>query len=270
MNHLAGCYGFLGYGNMGEAILSGLLDKGMVDPEKVMVYDPAPARMAAAKARGVMCADSAVELARACDTLLLAVKPQSLDEALTPLLGVVRPDVRVISIMAGISIAALRGRLGGEARIMRVMPNTPALVGAGAAALACCETCCPEDVETGKAFFNAVGIVEVVPEACMDAVTALSGSGPAYFFYLTECLVKAAVAEGLPEDLAARLAGQTLMGAGKLLVSSGKDAATLREQVTSKGGTTFAALEAFRARDLEGVVRAAVGAAAARSRELGK
>jgi len=270
MNHLAGCYGFLGYGNMGEAILSGLLDKGIVAPGAVMVYDPAPARMDAAKTRGVTCASSAVELAGACDTLLLAVKPQSLDEALAPVLNAVRPDVRIISIMAGVSIASLRARLGGGARILRVMPNTPALVGAGAAALACSENCSPDDIETGKTFFNAVGIVEVVPESCMDAVTALSGSGPAYFFYLTECLVKAAVAEGLPEALAERLAGQTLTGAGQLLAASGKTPAVLREQVTSKGGTTFAALEAFRAHDLEGVVRAAVQAAATRSRELGK
>ncbi len=270
MKCLNGYFGFLGYGNMGEAILGGVLDKKLLAADAIYVYDPVPARMDAAKARGVSCAASAVELASVCDTLLLAVKPQSVEEALRPMLGVVSPSVRVISIMAGISIASLRARFGETARILRVMPNTPALVGAGAAALSCSDTCGPEDIEAGKLVFGSIGIAEVVPESCMDAVTALSGSGPAYFFYLTECLVKAAVAEGLPESLAERLAGQTLMGAGKLLVSSNKPPAMLREQVTSKGGTTFAALETMRAHEFETTIQTAVHAAAARSRELGK
>ncbi len=270
MQRLDGRYGFLGYGNMGEAILGGVLDKGLLTNSMVCVYDPVPARMAAAAGRGVVCAGSPAELVANCDTLFLAVKPQQLDDALAPVAGLAPSDIRVISIMAGVSIAALRERFGGNARILRVMPNTPALVGAGAAALAPSDTCSPEDIEAGKAFFSAVGIVEVVPESCMDAVTALSGSGPAYFFYLTECLVKAAVAEGLPEPLAERLAGMTLAGAGQLLRSSNKTPAALREQVTSKGGTTFAALETLRAREFEAVIRQAVHAAAVRSRELGK
>lgn len=270
MNRLQGCYGFLGYGNMGEAILAGLLENKALEPDAVRVYDPVPARMDAAAARGVTCAASPGELASACDTLLLAVKPQSLNDALAPLVGVVAPSVRVVSIMAGISIAVLRERFGPLARILRVMPNTPALVGAGAAAIACSDTCGPEDIEAGRTIFGAVGIVELVQETDIDAVTALSGSGPAYFFYLAECMIKAAVEEGLSEDLAGRLAAQTLMGAGKLLVSTGVPPARLREQVTSKGGTTFAALEAMRAHEFEAIIQAAVHAAAERSRELGK
>ncbi|HDP34217.1 MAG TPA: pyrroline-5-carboxylate reductase, partial [Candidatus Hydrogenedentes bacterium] len=201
---------------------------------------------------------------------ILAVKPQALDAALAPLLGETRADVRIISIMAGVSIAALQNRFGKKARIIRVMPNTPALAGAGAAALACNSACGEKDIAAARAIFEAVGIVEVLPESQMDAVTALSGSGPAYFFYLTECLVAAAVAENLPEEVALRLAGQTLMGAGKLLVSSGKRPDVLREQVTSKGGTTFAALEVLRDADFDTIVRNAYHAAAERSRELGK
>lgn len=270
MSRLNGCFGFLGYGNMGEAILSGLLENGVIEPGAVRVYDPLPARREAAAARGAVGVSSADELASACDTLLLAVKPQSLNEALAPLAGIVFPSIRVISIMAGVSIAVLQKYFGPRARILRVMPNTPALVGAGAAAMACSDTCGPEDIEAGQAIFGAVGIVELVEESGIDAVTALSGSGPAYFFYLAECMIKAAVAEGLPEELAGRLAAQTLMGAGKLLVSTGKPPALLREQVTSKGGTTFAALEAMRAHEFETIIGAAVHAAAERSRELGK
>jgi pyrroline-5-carboxylate reductase len=270
MNHLEGCYGFLGCGNMGTAILSGVIEKGILSADAVRVYDPAQARSDAVAALGVKGVASAAELAAACDTLVLAVKPQSLDEAVAPLLGKTKPDIRVISIMAGISIAALRQPFGNQARILRVMPNTPALVGAGAAAMAACEMCGENDIEACKALFGAVGIIETVPEQCIDAVTALSGSGPAYYFYLTECLITAAMAEGLPQAQAERLAAQTLTGAGKLLAASNQSPAALREQVTSKGGTTFAALETMRARGLEGVIREAVHAAAERSRELGK
>lgn len=270
MNRLQGCYGFLGYGNMGEAILTGLLSNNILTADAVYVFDPVLERMEAARARGVRCVASPSELARACDTLLLAVKPQSLEEALAPLSGKTPPAVRVISIMAGISITVLQERFGRDARIIRVMPNTPALVGAGAAAIAGSANCNEEDIKVASAVFQAVGIAEVVPEAYMDAVTALSGSGPAYFFYLTECMIKAAVREGLPESLARRLAGQTLMGAGKLLVESDDTPETLRARVTSKGGTTFAATETLRARDFEGIVGEALHAAAQRSRELGR
>lgn len=270
MQRLEDSYGFLGYGNMGEAILGGVLDKGLLPASRIYVFDSLPSRMEAARARGVICVDSADELAASCGTLFLAVKPQHLQEALAPLLGKVPATIRIISIMAGISIAVLRECFGDRARILRVMPNTPALVGAGAAALAHSDTCGPEDINAGKLFFSAVGIVELVPESCMDAVTALSGSGPAYFFYLAECLASAAIEEGLPEALASRLAAHTLIGAGQLLRASGKSPSVLREQVTSKGGTTFAALEAMRSHNFEGVIREAIHAAAKRSQELGK
>lgn len=265
-----GIYGFLGYGNMGEAIVSGLISRNVVRPEQVLVHDLVPARMEAARQVGVQCAESPGALAERCDMLLLAVKPQQMDDALAPVLDKIRPDSCILSIMAGVSIAALQKRFGVQAHIIRVMPNTPALVGAGVAGLAHSDACTQEDIDVGCAFFSAVGIVEVVPESFLDAVTALSGSGPAYFFYLTECLIKGACAEGLPEPLARRFAAHTLMGAGKLLVESGATPDALRERVTSKGGTTFAALETMRSGRFEETVVAAVHAATARSRELGK
>ncbi len=270
MTALSGVYGFLGYGNMGSAIAAGLLSRNMLVPSQLLAYDPDPNRMAAASGLGIRIAASPEFLAAESDTLLLAIKPQAMDEALAPIVSAVKADVRVLSIMAGVSIAALRARFGAKARILRIMPNTPALVGAGAAALAPGEACSAQDIAEAQAVFEAVGIAEIVPESYIDAVTALSGSGPAYFFYLTECLAAAATAEGLPEALALRLAAHTLLGAGKLLTETGKTPSALREQVTSKGGTTFAALESLRARNYADIVGEAYRAAAARSRELGK
>ncbi len=149
------------------------------------------------------------------------------------------------------------------------MPNTPALVQAGAAGIALGANCGEEDATTVRAIFGAIGMAAVVEESDIDAVTALSGSGPAYFFYLVECLVKAGIAQGLSAEVATQLATQTLFGAGKLLVESGESAATLRQRVTSKGGTTEAALRQFEADGFETVVAAAVAAAAQRSKELG-
>lgn len=269
MEHLSGRYGFLGFGNMGGAILSGLLARGTLRADQALVYDPAPERMAEADALGVARAVSPRALAEACTTLMLAVKPQVMDEALAPLLGVAAADKCIISIMAGIPIAALETRFGADARIIRVMPNTPALVGAGAAALAYNRACTPEDVAAARAVFETVGMVELVQEPQMDAVTALSGSGPAYFFYLTECLVAAAVDEGLDADAAHRLAAQTLLGAGQLLVTTGRPPDVLREQVTSMGGVTFAALESLRQDRFADQVARAYRAAVKRSTELG-
>ena len=266
---LQGTLGFLGYGNMGSAILEGLIRQSVVSAKHAVVYDPAPERAAAAEHLGVAVAASAEALAAAVDTLVLAVKPQTMETALKECAPGLRPSTLTISIAAGISIAYLQTRLGSDRRVIRVMPNTPALVQSGAAALAPSPNCTEEDVAAARTIFEAVGIARIVEEKDIDAVTALSGSGPAYFFYMVECLVKAGVAEGLNEDTATDLAAQTLLGAGCLLQASSDSAAALREKVTSKGGTTEAALNQFRADGFEDVILAGVRAAAARSRELG-
>ena len=260
--------GFLGFGNMGVAIARGLLVAGTVSPSRIQVYDVSDARRAEAAAMGVGVAETPAGLAAACSTLVLAVKPQTMAEALGQLSREAVAGKRVVSIAAGVSLAALHGWLGQEVRIVRVMPNTPALVGAGAAAFALGPNCDSADAAVTRAIFEAVGQVELVQEDDLDAVTALSGSGPAYFFYAVECLVRAAVDEGLSEAQATHLAAQTLYGAGKLLVESGESAGELRERVTSKGGTTAAALAAFQEHGLAAVLAAGVKAAASRSREL--
>jgi pyrroline-5-carboxylate reductase len=265
-----GTLGFLGFGNMGGAILKGLLKAGTLLPENAVIYDIDADKAAAAAELGVKWATSPEELAAASDIVMLAVKPQTMADALGQIKPALNPRTLVISIAAGISIGFLQGRLGNEFRVVRVMPNTPALVSAGAAGIALSENCTPTDAAVTRAIFNAVGIAERVPESMIDAVTALSGSGPAYFFYMIECLVNAAVAEGLEPAQAARLAAQTMYGAAKLLIETQEPAAVLRERVTSKGGTTFAALEAFRAGNFEQLIAAGVRAAVARAKELGK
>ena len=266
---IQGTIGFLGYGNMGAAILMGLIEAGQTTGKHAVVFDPSPARCTEAAQLGAELVDSPVELAARADILLLAVKPQTMEEALAPVRGVLRPDALVISIAAGIPIARLRAMLGDGARIIRVMPNTPALVGAGAAGIAPGPGCTAADTQVARAIFESIGAAEIVKEEDMDAVTAVSGSGPAYFFHMVECLAAAGAAAGLDEELAARLAAQTLLGAGLLLKSSGESAACLRERVTSKGGTTEAALNTLHERDFADAVRAAGAAAAARSRKLG-
>lgn len=262
--------GFAGFGNMGMAIAQGLVKAGVARPEAIRAVDMDPSREDAARAAGFGVPDGLPELARTCDVIVLAVKPQQMEAALAQAKEGFTPATLVISIAAGLSIGFFEEQLGRDVRVVRVMPNTPALVGSGAAAMALSDRCTPEDERVARAVFEAVGTVERVPETAMHAVTALSGSGPAYFFYLVECMRDAAVALGLPADQAQRLAVQTAFGAGRLLAESGEPPATLRERVTSKGGTTAAALAAFEASGLAQAVAAGMQAAVKRSQELGK
>lgn len=254
---------------MGQAIARGLLNAGAAKPEHLLAFDVDTAKRSVAWDLGVQSAETAAELGARSDTVVLATKPQDIGAAAAALREQLNPSALIVSIAAGISTQALRELLGAETRVARVMPNTPALVGAGASAVSLSEGCTDRDAATVRAMFEAIGIVEIVPESQMDAVTALSGSGPAYYFAFVEACTAAAVDLGMDPEQAARLAAQTLYGAGKLLHESGESAATLRDRVTSKGGTTAAALVSFEASDLAAVVRHAMGAAAERSKELG-
>ena len=267
---LQGTLGFLGFGNMNSAILAGLLETGTLAVKSAAVYDPDPEKQQAAAQIGARLCGSAEELGAVSDVLLLGVKPQVMDDALGELKPGLKPGALVISIAAGVSTAFIQARLGADVRVARVMPNTPALVGAGAAGVTTSANCTPRDAGIAGTIFEAVGAAVTVPESAMDAVTALSGSGPAYFFYMVECLVKAAEAQGLGAGEARLLAAQTLFGAGQLLRESGESAATLRARVTSKGGTTEAALNSLAANGFEQIIAAAVEAAANRSKELGQ
>ena len=262
--------GVIGAGNMAEALLRGALAAGVLEPSDVIVSDPLPARRELFHRQlGVAAVDDNA-LAAGCPRLLLAVKPQMMADVLAACAAAVRPDALVISIAAGVRTAFIHERLGGKGRIVRAMPNTPMLVGCGASALCKGPGATDADLAAAERLFAACGLTVAVDEAQIDAVTAVSGSGPAYFFYLIEAMVRAGVAEGLGPEVALKLAVQTCRGAGQLLLDTGEKPEVLRARVTSPKGTTQAAIESMEAAGVAPAIEAAVRRAAARSRELGK
>ena len=261
----------IGAGNMAQAIIGGLLRND--HPATALVAaDPNPATREQIQQRfGIQAlADNAEATAKA-DAVILAVKPQIMDAVLDSIADAVQPQAVVISVAAGIPVARLQARLANGQALVRVMPNTPALIGIGATGLFADCSCSAAQREFAVEIFRAVGSVAVIDdEPLMDAVTAVSGSGPAYYFALTEALTAAGIQAKLPPETARLLAQQTAAGAGAMLGQQAADAATLRQQVTSPGGTTAAALEAFKQHNLNGVVHQAVQAALARGKELGQ
>ena len=260
---------FIGAGNMGEALIRGLLSTKTVLPSQIIATDVrAEQREFFAKKFRVRALDDNAEAVKAADIVVLAVKPQQVAEVLAGFKTVMSPSKLIISIAAGVTAGRIERELGGKVRVVRVMPNTPALVGAGAAALAKGKHATDDDLAAAESIFGAVGISARVEEKLLDTVTAVSGSGPAYVFYVTEAMIKAGVAPGLDESLAKKLAVQTVYGAGKLLMESGEEPASLRRKVTSPGGTTEAALKVMSERKLEEIFAEAIKAAEKRSREL--
>jgi pyrroline-5-carboxylate reductase len=262
--------GVIGGGNMAEAILRGVLAAGVLKRDAVVVSEPkAERRDMLARELRVACVDDN-PAAAACPFVLLAVKPQVMNDALAGIAGTVQASAMVISIAAGVATARIDQRLGGRGRIVRAMPNTPMLVGAGMTAVAPGPRATDADLTWADALFAACGRVVRVTEPMIDAVTAVSGSGPAYFFYLIEAMIAAGSAEGLAPDVAAQLAIQTCAGAAKLLAETGEKPEVLRARVTSPNGTTQRAIEALDAAGVKARLVDAVRAAAARSRELGR
>jgi pyrroline-5-carboxylate reductase len=263
-------FGVIGCGNMAEALLRGALSAGRLAAEEILCADvDAGRRERFAEAFSVEVCDDTPRAAT-CERLLLAVKPQVLPEVLEAIRDSLREDALVISIAAGVKTGKISEMLGGRGRVLRVMPNTPMLVGAGMSVLAGGPGATEGDLAWAQGLFSACGETEVAEENDLDAVTAVSGSGPAYVFYLAEAMIQAGIREGLGEDLASRLAVQTCLGAGQLLKQTGIDPRTLRRQVSSPGGTTQAATEHLDEQGVQEAMEAAVRAAAARSRELGK
>lgn len=260
----------VGAGKMGGAMLAGWLERG-VDATEMVVIDPQPAAEIAelAASRGIALNP---ELATVGDAavVVLAVKPQVMDQVLPGVAGLVRGETVVVSIAAGRTIGSLEGGLGPDAAVVRAMPNLPAAIGRGMTVACANPAVGPTQVALATALLEAVGEVAwVADEALIDPVTALSGGGPAYVFLLAECMAAAGISSGLPEDLAARLARVTVAGAGELLHRSSDDAATLRRNVTSPGGTTAEALRVLMAEGgLPDLMVEAIAAATRRSREL--
>ena len=260
---------FLGGGNMANAFLGGLRAKGFAAGD-VSVIEKAPeARSRLAAQYGVHASAEADEYTRAAGTLVLAVKPQDMKAALAPLASMAG-DKLVISIAAGLRIATLSRWLDGHARIVRCMPNTPALIGAGITGLYAPPAVSEEERARASRILGAVGECVWVPdEALLDPVTAVSGSGPAYVFWFIEQMAASGVALGLAPDAARKLALHTVLGAAKLAAGSDEPPATLRERVTSKGGTTAAALQVFAAEGMAERLARALRAASERGAELG-
>lgn len=255
---------------MGSAIAQGIVKNGLFEPEEVMVCDLIPEKAEVlARELNVKTSPTAPEVAGSTPILLIAVKPQVMEICLAELKSSIRQTHLIISIAAGITTHFIESRLGNDTRVVRVMPNTPALVGAGASAICSGTHATEEDLDQTEKIFAALGTVYRFDESLMDAVTAVSGSGPAYLFLFAECLERAAIEIGLPEDKAADLAAQTLYGASKLLTESGQTAEELRAKVTSPGGTTEAAIAMLNERGFEASIAAAVNSALARARELG-
>ena len=263
----SGTIALAGAGKMGGAMLTGWLAGGL-DASRVMVVEPHPSdEIKALAAKGIRLNPKDAGTA---DTLVLAVKPQMFREAGPGLKPLVGPSTLVVSIMAGTNIAALEQVCGGM--VVRAMPNTPAAIGRGITVAVAAKNVSAAQRATADALLRATGSVEWVDdESLMDAVTAVSGSGPAYVFLLAEELARAGVEAGLPAALATKLARETVAGSGELLHRSDLDSATLRQNVTSPGGTTAAALEVLMAKDgLQPLMIRAIAAATKRSKELAK
>jgi pyrroline-5-carboxylate reductase len=260
--------GFIGVGNMGGAIIRGLLAGGHVPRENLVYYDPDPARQGQMDELGVPAARDNPEVMHA-PVVVLAIKPQVMGAVLAGVKEFARPSHLIISIVAGVPLTDLAGAFP-ESRVIRVMPNTPTLVGAGMAALAPGPGITPEDLALALQLFRAVGEAVVVEERLMDAVTGLSGSGPAFVAVFIEALADGGVKMGLPRPLALTLATQTVLGTARLCHEEHLHPAVLKDLVTSPGGTTIAGLHALESGGFRGAVMNAVSAAAARSKELGE
>ncbi len=262
---------FIGGGNMAEALIKGLID-ARVPRSKIFVSEPVSDRRRFLKRRyGIAAGRDNARIAGRADTVLLAVKPQMMDDVLVGLRGSIRARAVVVSIAAGIKLKGLERGLGDGVRIVRTMPNTPALVGRGATVICGGTSARRADLSAAAALFETVGLSFVIDdEKYMDAVTGLSGSGPAYVYAFAEALIKGGVACGLDVRLASELVLQTIAGAAEMMSTTGTPPDKLRLAVSSPGGTTLAGLASLSEGKFDKTVASGVKAATRRSRELGR
>jgi pyrroline-5-carboxylate reductase len=262
---------FVGAGNMAGALIRGLVGTGTVPADRIIASDPDQGRLGSLEEElEIRITNDNVEAVQEATVVVLATKPQVFEQVLPGLAAAVNADTLLISIAAGISTRIIERAFSSGSRVVRTMPNTPALVGAGATAIAAGAHATNEDLELAETLFRSVGIAVRVPEEQIDAVTGLSGSGPAYVFAMIEALRDAGVREGLPEQTALQLASQTVFGAARLLLDGNEAPEVLRDRVTSPGGTTRAGLDALADAGFADAIIGAVRAATRRSVELGK
>ena len=263
--------GFLGGGNMATALVRGLLSSRASDASKIIVSDVKSERRAHLEsAYGVRTTADNHELVRDAQVVVLSVKPQAIDKVLTDVGPNIRPDQLVISVAAGVPLAALEAKLPPKTRVVRSMPNTPATALAGATAISAGSHASEADMEIATAMFAAVGRVVTLEESLLDAVTGLSGSGPAYVMLIIEALADGGVKVGLHRDVALLLAAQTVYGSAKLLLETGEHPGRLKDMVTSPGGTAIAGLHTLESGALRKTLIDAVETASLRAAELGR
>jgi pyrroline-5-carboxylate reductase len=263
--------GFVGGGNMGEALIKGLIAANLVPAKAIHATDVRADRLKDLDRQyGIQVSSDNAELVRRADIVILAVKPQIMEPVLKEIAPAVTPRKLLISIAAGVSTAKIRAGLGKDARLIRVMPNTPALVLEGATAIAKADGLEPDDLDTAGEIFRAVGRVVVLTEDLLDAVTGLSGSGPAYIAVVIESLADGGVRMGLDRITAMTLATQTVLGAAKLLLKTGLHPGALKDMVSSPGGTSIAGIAALEEGGIRTTFIKAVERATQRSRELGQ
>jgi pyrroline-5-carboxylate reductase len=263
--------GFLGAGKMATALARGFINARLVEPAQMIAADPHPAAREHFTAEtGARSVAVNIDAARQATVLILATKPDQVPAALAEIAPVFTAEQLLISIAAGLPIARLESALPPGARVVRVMPNTPALIGAGAAGFATGKHATAADADLTQKLLNAVGLTLPVKESLLDAVTGLSGSGPAYVYQFIEALSDGGVAAGLPRDVATRLAAQTVLGGARMVLETGQHPGVLKDQVTSPGGTTIEGLHELEKGGLRATVMNAVRAAAEKSKKLGQ
>jgi pyrroline-5-carboxylate reductase len=263
--------GFLGAGKMATALAKGFLRAGIVTAKQIIASDVSEAACTVfANEVGAKTTAFNPDVVKFAEVLILAVKPDQVSGLLNDIREHFTEKHLLISIAAGVPLAKLEAGLGTGARLIRVMPNTPALVGASASAFAMGKSALPADGELAQKLFSAMGVAFQVKEPLLDAVTGLSGSGPAYVYLFIEALSDGGVAAGLPRDVATRLAAQTVLGAAKMVLETGLHPGALKDMVTSPGGTTIEGLHELEKGKLRGTVISAVRAATEKSKKLGQ
>jgi len=263
--------GFLGAGRMAMALAKGFVRAGLVTAKQIIATDPSASACAAfAKEVGAKTTAYNPDAAKFAEVLVLAVKPDQVSPALAEIRDHFTERHLLISIAAGVTLARLESGLGAAARLVRVMPNTPALVGASATAFALGKSALPEDAALAQKLFSAVGLAFQLKESHLDAVTGLSGSGPAYVYLFIEGLSDGGVAAGLPRDVATQLAAQTVLGGARMVLETGQHPGALKDMVTSPGGTTIEGLHELEKGKLRATLISAVRAATEKSKKLGQ
>lgn len=263
--------GFLGAGKMATALAKGFINAGLSTPERIIASDPFDsARNYFSKETGAKTTNSNSEVVQFANILVLAVKPGNVSELLAEIRGSFTEKQLLISIAAGVTIAKLEAGLGEKARVIRVMPNTPALVGSSATAFALGKSATAEDGKLAEKLFSSVGIAFQLKESLLDAVTGLSGSGPAYVYLIIDALSDGGVAAGLPRDVATKLAAQTVLGSAQMVLETGQHPGVLKDMVTSPGGTTIEGLHELEKGKVRGSFIDAVRAASEKSKKLGQ